>query len=528
MLVGGVAAAVFAGALAACAAIAGLGPYSSENCGDQGCDASVHPKPGDEHVETDDMGMVGDDAAPPPGDDGSMVDAGGCATELIACDAGCADPTSASSCGSCDNPCTGDAGLCSPDDAGSFGCVATCPASAPTACGSRCTDITSDPDNCGACGMVCGVGQTCVGSTCTGSTATDGGVPCPDGGCPTSTATGFSSCPFGKCNSASGACTAAGGCFCAKDTDCKSNKCVKVARENDISCGTNCTGSGSRDGFNCQLASPGIPSLGSSATYACPPSSGFKNSTLACDSSHTNCYCTADSQCPSGKCVPGANNNNCSGCTGTGTADYRGCQATTVIGGCPIYIGCPANTQCQYPICYCNNDVACESGKCIPSGHNGNCSNCTGTGADDGHGCMPAPSSVACNAMGGTSCVTTLTPTPVLNTAKTACLCVADSNCSSGKCINKDSQCTGTCTGTGTADSEDCQTAASAANAWSCSIGNCNNVSSVSGACTAEGVPCWCTSDSQCPSGTQCSSWTGCAASACTGSGAGNSFHCVE
>ena len=61
LLVGGVAAAVFAGALAACAAIAGLGPYSSENCGDQGCDASVHPKPGDEHVDTDDMGMVGDD-----------------------------------------------------------------------------------------------------------------------------------------------------------------------------------------------------------------------------------------------------------------------------------------------------------------------------------------------------------------------------------------------------------------------------------------------------------------------------------
>ena len=41
----------------------------------------------------------------------------------------------------------------------------------------------------------------------------------------------------------------------------------------------------------------------------------------------------------------------------------------------------------------------------------------------------------------GTTCATTLTPAPVINTAKTACLCVADSDCSSGKCVNHDSQC---------------------------------------------------------------------------------------
>src|SRR6202020_1603516 len=101
---------------------------------------------------------------------------------------------------------------------------------------------------------------------------------------------------------------------------------------------SNCTGSGGRDGFNCELASPGIPSLGVGGTYSCPSNSGFKSTTLACDPTHTNCYCTADSQCPSGKCVPSSNNGNCSGCTGTGTPDYRGCQATTVIGFCPIYI----------------------------------------------------------------------------------------------------------------------------------------------------------------------------------------------
>jgi hypothetical protein len=58
------------------------------------------------------------------------------------------------------------------------------------------------------------------------------------------------------------------------------------------------------------------------------------------------------------------------------------------------------------------------------------------------------------------TCTTTLSPTPVSNAGHTACLCVADSNCPSGKCSNVNSQCTGTCTGTttaGTYDAADCQ-----------------------------------------------------------------------
>jgi hypothetical protein len=117
----------------------------------------------------------------------------------------------------------------------------------------------------------------------------------------------------------------------------------------------------------------------------------------------------------------------------------------------------------------------------------------------------------------------------VFNSARAVCLCVADTNCSSGKCVNADNQCTGTCSGNTGAprDSEDCESATSVANAWSCSIGNCSDVSSPSGQCTAAGVPCWCTSDSQCPSGALCANWSGCASGACSGTGAGNAFHCV-
>jgi hypothetical protein len=117
---------------------------------------------------------------------------------------------------------------------------------------------------------------------------------CPDGGCPSlSTPSGFT-CAFGTCNGASNQCTTPGACFCSHDSQCTSGKCVQVTRENDLSCGGNCTGSGPRDGFNCALASPGIPSLASSGgTYSCPGGSGYKNTTLTCDPTHTNCYCTA-------------------------------------------------------------------------------------------------------------------------------------------------------------------------------------------------------------------------------------------
>jgi hypothetical protein len=533
-LLGGVGAVALAAALGACAAIAGLSPYSSEDCSAGGCDASVHPEPGDGMVGSDDGPAVSDDGGPGPGDDGATE--AGCPAGLLECDGGCASPTAATSCGSCDIACEGDAGLCAAADGGSFACVSSCPANAPTNCNGTCSNTSTDRSNCGGCGstFACTAGQTCVGSVCTtepgGDAGDGGGVTCPDGGCP-SVPTGYSCATLGTCNGASNQCETSGGCYCSNDNQCKSNKCVKVARENDVSCGSNCTGSGSRDGFDCELASPGIPPLGGgSGTYACPPNSGYKNTTLSCDPSHTNCYCTADNQCASGKCIPSSNNGNCSGCTGAGTPDYRGCQSIDTLPTCLIYVGsCPLLTSvCSYPLCYCSSDAACASGHCIPSSHNANCSGCTGSGADDGHGCQPAPSSVACvGSGGGTTCTTTLTPPPVYSAAKSACLCVADSNCSSGKCVNKDAQCTGTCTGSAPADSEDCQTATTVANMWSCAVGNCDSVSSPSGTCTAAGVPCWCTSDSQCPGGTQCATWSGCASGACSGSGAADNFHCA-
>ncbi|HTB73651.1 MAG TPA: hypothetical protein VK762_10425, partial [Polyangiaceae bacterium] len=418
-----------------------------------------------------------------------------------------------------DAPGNDDGGESDGGSPGDSGCSNDCPSTT-----GSCIDYTSDNANCGGCGAACATGETCVGSMCTGGPTGEGGVlNCPDGGCPISVGNGFT-CPFGSCNGASSTCTSPGGCFCSNDTQCLSGKCVKIAGENDVSCGTHCSGTGGRDGFDCELASPGIPALTASG-FACPANSGFKTTTLSCDPTHTNCYCTADNQCPNGKCVPSSNNGNCSGCSGSGSADFRGCQAIATLPGCPIYIGCPSNSQCSYPNCQCTSDVACASGHCICNG-----SSCTGKSSNpnDGHGCEKAPSSVACTGSGGTSCTTTLSPTPVLNAAHSACLCVADSNCSSGKCVNADTQCTGTCTGASPADNQDCRTAESVASSWSCPVGNCNTATSPTDTCAAAGVPCWCTTDSQCPAGATCATWAGCTAGACTGAGTGNAFHCVQ
>ena len=71
---------------------------------------------------------------------------------------------------------------------------------------------------------------------------------------------------------------------------------MSVAGKNQASCaaGAGCSGSGSADGFGCQLASPGIPAPTLVSGPTCPAGSGYHGTTLACDSTTGNCICNAD------------------------------------------------------------------------------------------------------------------------------------------------------------------------------------------------------------------------------------------
>jgi len=84
---------------------------------------------------------------------------GGCHVDCTPCDASCRK--------TCTNSCTGRSVTSSCCSSG-FSCQnGTCVCPAPkTVCGSVCTNLASDPSNCGGCGHTCPAGSTCQQGTC--------------------------------------------------------------------------------------------------------------------------------------------------------------------------------------------------------------------------------------------------------------------------------------------------------------------------------------------------------------------------
>lgn len=206
-------------------------------------------------------------------DDGSEIVGTGtgaataCPTGLLACDGRCVDPSAdATNCGGCGKVCAGGE-LCR--DAA---CVLTCGAGLAKCAdpqaglgGAYCSDLESDRENCGACGVRCAAGQQCEAGACT-----------------TACAPGLTACADGKCHdlaSDSGHC---GAC----STAAESHACVTGSACVEGTCGGTCSGTK-------QLCGDGSSHDVTSDAMNCG----------ACSTKLENHACPAGARCVSGGCV---------------------------------------------------------------------------------------------------------------------------------------------------------------------------------------------------------------------------------
>jgi hypothetical protein len=136
---------------------------------------------------------------------------GGCSSGLTACGSTCLNlQTDPSNCGGCGNQCVAlplpnppvpvcQSGTCQNS-------LTLCPSgSGLTLCSGACVNTTSDSNNCGACGQVCGGGTTCTNGHCTGGTCSSSQVFCPAAGACVDLQTDPNNC--GACGQQCGTCT---------------------------------------------------------------------------------------------------------------------------------------------------------------------------------------------------------------------------------------------------------------------------------------------------------------------------------
>lgn len=262
-------------------------------------------------------------------------------------------------CGACGNVC-GDGTCCSNGN-----CVSLC-ADGQIWCNGVCVDPSNDPGNCGTCGNACGEGSCCSGGACVAEDACYAGEAFCDGLCR----------DLQNDNNHCGAC----GSVCGEGSCCSEGDCVSVCPEGKVWCNGACVDV-ANDSDNCG-ACGNVCGEGSCC------SNGSCSAFDACEAGRTLCgslcydlqndpnhcgacgnVCPSDSTCSNGLCSP---------CPGQGgrkdACDNRCVNLNTDPNNC----GACGNS--------CN--VGC------PSGYKGDCSNGRSCRCVEGTPVPPPPSNI--------------------------------------------------------------------------------------------------------------------------------------
>lgn len=329
-----------------------------------------------------------------------------------------------------------------------------CPSNAPTLCGLTCTPTESDPQNCGACGHVCGANQVCSNGACACAHGTTK--------CGTACIVAGSACSTGKagpCAAGTLACVN-NAPVCKQTVQPKPETCNGIDDDCDgvIDNGATCPAGQTCTGGQCVTVKKGN---GQSCASGTECTSGFCADGVCCDGA---CAGTCEA------CNVAGSVGTCAAVTGTPAAGHGTCPGDSSVCGRAACDGVN-RAACTYPsaatVCSaasCTNGVATDAGHCDGAGH------CT-AGAQ--HSC----NTYLCN---GNVCGTTCNGDPQ---------CAPGAYCSGGNCVQDlpagsicatNSQClSGVCLG------NHCCTAA-------CSASGCQNACDATGACVnaATGSPC--------------------------------------
>lgn len=255
-------------------------------------------------------------------------------------------------------------------------------------CGESCVDTSTDPLNCGACGMSCDVahGGACVDGSC-GFTAVS---PCTQGLTSCGALCVDTMTSAAHCGDCATACDSAGGEVCSNGscalacaggaTECDGG-CVNIANDpaHCGKCGTACSdGQVCSDG-KCALDCSGGASLCGKSCV------DLTSDPLHCGDCRTACATSAGESCEGGQCTFACSD----GATQCGDA----CVDTNVdpahCGGCDV--SCAADATCEGGKCACADGYAGDGRTCSDIDECATANDCSPNGA-----CLNTPGGYVC------------------------------------------------------------------------------------------------------------------------------------